>query len=396
MKSGTWTVLFIGIITLCALVGMKDIHQPDSVLDYTVYTNNESEYSKDNLSNPSNESVIPESIIFCGKKIEVNWLIKYYIHYYMEDEGLHSRVEDIMERSTKYDKMIRQILVEENVPDDLFYLAAHESGFQTDAHSTAGASGLWQFMKNTGSLMGLQRYNELNWDERKDIERSTHAAVRLLKSLYQGGVVEYRDWLLSMAAYNVGPVRVNKAVEDYETRDYWKLKGLPFETQRYVAQIIAMKILMENPTRYGFYPSYEPAVRYEKISFKSNYALSIEKIAELAETSPLEIEIRNPAIKNVLPGRHEITLYLPPDSKEIFLSNYYSYADRRDKLKNWRRRGLDYIVRPEDTIEDVAKNFNIDISEIYYYSPSRKKWYRRSSWDMPLISGEHLKIAVKK
>src|SRR5215469_16358429 len=139
-------------------------------------------------------------------------------------------LESALARSGRYDDMIRRILKQEGVPQDLIYLAQAESGFHPLAVSRAGARGMWQFMGSRAKGYGLER----SWwvDDRQDPEKATRAAARHLKDLY----AQFGDWYLAMAAYNSGPGTVQSAVKRTGYADFWELyrrNVLPTETRNY-------------------------------------------------------------------------------------------------------------------------------------------------------------------
>src|SRR5579859_515955 len=169
-----------------------------------------------------------------------------YISYF-SNRG-RGTLERALARSGLYHDMIRRVLKEEGVPQDLIYLAQAESGFHPLALSHAGARGMWQFMASRAKGYGLER----DWwvDERQDPEKSTRAAAHHLKDLYS----EFGDWYLAMAAYNSGPGTVQSAVKRTGYADYWQLykrNVLPKETRNYVPIILAVTIMAKNPSQYG-------------------------------------------------------------------------------------------------------------------------------------------------
>jgi membrane-bound lytic murein transglycosylase D len=149
--------------------------------------------------------------------------------------------------SGKYCPMMRRIFREEGTPEELAYLSMPESGLRTDARSWARAVGLWQFMKGTGSMYGLRS----NWwiDEIRDFEKSTRAAARHLKDLYN----EFGDWNLVLGAYNAGPGRIFRGMRRSGSNDFWEMRRhLPRQTRNYIPQYIAVARIVLNPEKHGF------------------------------------------------------------------------------------------------------------------------------------------------
>ncbi len=150
-----------------------------------------------------------------------------------------------IKRATRVFPTIERILKEEGVPEDMKYLCVIESGLQC-ATSPAGAQGYWQFMKATGQKYGLEISDEI--DMRNDLEASTHAACRYLKSLK----ARFGGWTEAAAAYNCGENGLGKRLDNQHQTSYYELM-LNQETQRYVYRILALKLIMQHPQDYGFY-----------------------------------------------------------------------------------------------------------------------------------------------
>jgi hypothetical protein len=150
----------------------------------------------------------------------------------------------LLKRANKYFPILEPLLKKYNLPDDFKFLALAESGF-TDETSSAGAAGMWHFMRTTGKEYGLE-IND-NVDERYNIEKSTKVAAEyLIKSKEKLG-----SWTLAASAYNAGNYGISRRLEAQEVTNYYDAK-LPNETERYVFRILALKEIISNPKKYGF------------------------------------------------------------------------------------------------------------------------------------------------
>jgi membrane-bound lytic murein transglycosylase D len=150
----------------------------------------------------------------------------------------------LLKRANKYFPILEPLLKKYNLPDDFKFLALAESGF-TDETSSAGAAGMWHFMRTTGKEYGLE-IND-NVDERYNIQKSTKVAAEyLIKAKENLG-----SWTLAAAAYNAGNYGVSKRLESQQVNNYYDAK-LPNETERYVFRILALKEIISNPKKYGF------------------------------------------------------------------------------------------------------------------------------------------------
>jgi membrane-bound lytic murein transglycosylase D len=154
-----------------------------------------------------------------------------------------------LEKSTKYMPLLQSELKKAGLPTDLAYMVMIESGFSATAVSSAQAVGPWQFIESTGKGYGLEK----NWwlDERRDIKKSTQAAIRYLKDLKQ----EFGSWYLVAASYNMGENGLRRQIKKHGTSDYWELvrrNALPQETQDYVPKILAALMIAKAPNLYGF------------------------------------------------------------------------------------------------------------------------------------------------
>lgn len=161
------------------------------------------------------------------------------VNTYWQSNGLL-----LFKRANKYFPIIEPLLKKYGLPDDFKFLALAESGF-IDETSTAGAAGMWHFMKATGKEYGLEINS--NVDERYNIELSTKVAAEYLKESKE----RFGSWTLAAAAYNAGNYGVAKRLETQQVDNYYDAL-LPDETERYIFRILALKEILNNPEKYGF------------------------------------------------------------------------------------------------------------------------------------------------
>ncbi|MCM2322068.1 MAG: transglycosylase SLT domain-containing protein [Oligoflexia bacterium] len=179
--------------------------------------------------------------------ITVNSRVEYWVDYFTGRGRPH--FEKYLERSEYFIPYIEPILKQNGMPLDLVYLAMIESGFNNHARSHARAVGPWQFISATGKRYGLM----VNWwvDERRDIRKSTLAAVEYLNDLYR----MFGAWELAAAAYNAGENKVARGIQRFGTKDFWVLSRQRFfrpETRDYVPKIIAAALISKNREQFGF------------------------------------------------------------------------------------------------------------------------------------------------
>lgn len=190
---------------------------------------------------------IPEKIIFCGESVPLdNPDVKERLEKALIKEmNLHGAMVLNFLRSGRYLLLIEEKISQYNLPLDIKYLPSVESDYNPLARSYKGAVGPFQFLRGTAKDYRL-RVGRLV-DERKDPEKSVEAALGFLKDLYE----EFGSWPLAFAAYNSGQNNIRKALERQRVTSYYDL-FLIEETEAYVFRIIARKLIMENPERYGF------------------------------------------------------------------------------------------------------------------------------------------------
>lgn len=255
-----------------------------------------------------------------------------------------------LERSGRYEKMIKDVLRKKNMPEELAYLAMIESGFNPRSRSYARAVGMWQFISATGRYYGLRH----NWwfDERRDIIKSTEAATDHLADLYQ----RFGDWYLALAGYNCNPKRVEYNMRRYRTRNYWKLRRLPRQTRNYVPTFLAATIIANNPDKFGFHVQKHPAIEVDTVTISESIDLNV--IARAVDTSYAFIKEINPAVLRWVtpPGIKDFTLYLPKGKRAVFLERYKSIPD--SQKRSWVR----HRIRSGETLSTIARKYHTSMS----------------------------------
>jgi membrane-bound lytic murein transglycosylase D len=274
-----------------------------------------------------------------------------YINYF-SNRG-HRTLLSGLERSGKYRPMIMRILDEEGVPRELIHLAQAESGFLPRAVSRMAAGGMWQFLKSRGNEYGLKQSQFT--DDRMDPEMATRAAARHLRDLYQ----QFGDWYLAIAAYNCGPVTVERAVERTGYADFWELRSrgvLPTETTNYVPIILAMTIMEKNATEYGIEGfQLDPPLEYDTVQTTGPTSLTL--IADILDMPVPELAELNPAsLRGKLPENYP--LRVPKGtSNQLMAALQLIPASRLDA---WRM----HRVVAGDTLASIGKRYNVTPSAI--------------------------------
>mgnify|MGYP005841638299 CR=1 FL=1 len=262
-----------------------------------------------------------------------------------------------IERSKKYFPMIERILKEEGVPEELKYLAMIESGLNPSARSWAAAAGMWQFIRATGSVYGL----EVNWwvDERRDPEKATRAAARHLKDLYN----IWDDWHLAMANYNVSPRRLKSAIRSAGgEKNYWSAYPyLPRETRGYVPGYIAATIVATNAEEFGFRSDYDNIKPYDYDLVEVDGLIKLDLLAEAGGITVSKLKEHNPELLRwATPPGEDYPLKLPVGTKEAFLENYENIpkSDRTSEI-------VVHQVSRGETLGRIAQKYGTSVRSLY-------------------------------
>ncbi len=270
--------------------------------------------------------------------LQYNSIVHSFVDYFIYKKP--SFTKKMLERKNFYFPIFEKYLAKYNMPDELKYLAMLESGLNPKAISHAKAVGLWQFMKPTGKDFGLKVDEYV--DDRMDIEKSTEAACKYFRQLYN----IFGDWELVLASYNTGPGNLRRAIRRAgNITNYWQLHPyLHRDTRAYVPQFTAIMYMMHHADEYGIFPeeTLEPMM-VEKVYIDG--FLDLETFSNASGISIDEIQKYNPSIlKGVLPAHSRgFELKIPVENYAFFEAN------RQMILDSAQKRSGDRIIYASNT-----------------------------------------------
>lgn len=359
---------------------------PDSLVADTLFFEQTLE-GLDNLSCAIQDTVFPELTDSAYKarlqalpfiiEMPYNQVVKSFIQRYTQ--RMPKQLAALQQRADCYFPMFTDVLGKHELPYELCYLPVIESALNPTAHSPVGAAGLWQFMPSTGRLYGLE-INSLV-DERMDPYKSTEAACRFLKSLYN----TFGDWNLAIAAYNCGPGNVNKAIHRAGgKRDFWSIYPfLPRETRSYVPIFIAAAYSMNHARLHGVCPA-ELDITIASDTIMTSKRLHLKQVSDVLAIDLTELRRLNPQyMQDVLPGNKPYALCLPEEEVTNYIDREQEIlAYMADSLINNRRAEIDlaqqtslnggyringvtyYKVKRGDNLGAIAKKFHCTVKQL--------------------------------
>ena len=281
----------------------------------------------DDVEEPLLEDVNLPSSVMATFPMEINRAVEAQLQFLLRKTG-HLRT--VRQRAETYFPMIEQVLAEEGVPDELKYLAVIESALNPNAHSWAGAGGMWQFIPATGRASGLTVTRE--FDERLDPEAATRAAARHLLELYD----MFGDWQLAISGYNCNPAKIRRELRAAEQRlgrkaTFWDIYNhIPRETRGYVPAFIATALIMSNPDAFNL-PPVQPGPRYEFDLVPVRGGTTLAAVAESAGTDLQALRALNPALRQSRTPQGRTYMVRVP------AGHYTRYAGRLDRLGSTAR-----------------------------------------------------------
>lgn len=287
-----------------------------------------------------------------------------HIQYF--NSSIRDRFHKWLIRLGRYRPMVESVFAEFGLPLDLAYLSLVESGFNPRAYSRARATGPWQFMKGTARLYGLK----VSWwvDERRDPIKSTVAAARYLRDLYD----LFGNWPLAMAAYNAGEGRVGRALRKTDGESFYEIARSRYirrETKEYVPRFMAATIIAKNPDQYGF-PAFLPDPhQFEEVIVSR--PLHMRDISKATRIPFGELRSLNPELRRYVtpPRDKEYHLKVPVGTGEkvaSILDQIPSYKKSTPpRLKKGQKvpKGW-YRVRWGDSLWKIARRFRTTVREL--------------------------------
>lgn len=261
-----------------------------------------------------------------------------------------------LERSEYYFPMMLDIFEDEGVPKELIHLSMIESGLVPTARSWAAAVGLWQFIRATGAVYGL----EVNWwiDERRDPVKSTRAAAQHLRDLHD----VWGDWHLALANYNLSPRGLRRAINAAGgVEDYWvAYPYLPRETRGYVPGYIAATIIATNPEEFGFeVPNTGNVYDFDVVEVDG--LMPLEDLAEAAGISVQELRRYNPELLRwATPPGGKYPLKLPTGLEEDFIAAYQEIP-QENRVSDVAM----HTVSSGETLGFIARRYGTSVRALY-------------------------------
>lgn len=307
------------------------------------------------LNDPQAPEVVDQEIE--NIPTEVNPMVDKWLDYFQGRGRRH--MERYLARSTRYEKLMKKVLRENGLPEDLFYIAMIESGFSSSAVSHAAAVGYWQFIRGTGKRYGLEISKLV--DERRDPVLATQAAAEYFKGLYS----VFGSWYLAMASYNVGENRVLREVRKHQTRDFWELvrkSRLPKETLNYIPKYIAAKMIAKDPATYGFSEiDYLDPIEFDTVTLEKSVNLRV--MAEKMNFNYEDFKALNPKFKGEVASLKKSTLDLriPVGQKELAIqAASESVAESVEFIADVDTQA--YKIRRGDNLGAIARRFRTTVA----------------------------------
>jgi membrane-bound lytic murein transglycosylase D len=290
-------------------------------------------------------------------------LTRHYIRQYSTPQGL-AWLDAVMDRGGPYLAFIRKEIEARGLPPELIYLPVVESQYLASALSRSGASGLWQFMKNS---IGPFDMKVNDWmDERRDFWKSTQGALRKLEENYR----HLDDWALALAAYNTGLGAVNRVIRSSGIRDYWLLsekKLLRTETVHYVPKLLAVAHILSHSRRFGILPRWPQDPQWVRVAVDRSADLDILAAEAGMDADTLKSANRELAFNVTPPGGNYYLKVRAGDAEKV-----HAVLARKDLplVKYYF-----HTIRSGDTLLALAHHYGITVAQILEANPGTQARY---------------------
>jgi membrane-bound lytic murein transglycosylase D len=310
---------------------------------------------------------IPGPLDFCGESVALDIQD---VRERLEKEMLlilwdRPQIALWLKRSGRFLPIIEKMLEAQNMPSDLKYIAIIESALRPHAGSKKGAIGFWQFIEATGRKHGLTINSEK--DERRNIFRSTEAAISYFKQLYE----IFGSWTLAAAGYNMGEQGLQSEILAQRTDNYYHLY-LPLETQRYVLRAICAKIICSAPDAYGFHfttADIYPPLQFDRIRLECFQETPISIVAQAANTYFKMIKDLNPEIRGHFLAAGSHWILVPVGAADGMQARFKALADQW--LAESRERV--YVVQEGDNLSAIAESFDVPLPALIIWNRLENK-----------------------
>ena len=322
---------------------------------------------------PTDSIPVFEDSVIESRLQEMNKHTPFNLHYNKSVQAEINRyantyrkhVSQMLGKAQFYFPLFEEILDQYDLPLEFKYLAIVESALKPHARSRSAATGLWQFMYNTGKIYDLKVTSYV--DERSDPIQSTIAACEYFTFLYK----MFNDWELVLASYNGGPGYVSRAMRRTGAKDYWSVRPfLRSETQRYVPKFIAVNYIMKHAAAHNIFPTPYPYLQAETDTISIRQSMQFETLSESLNIDIEVLKELNPMYKKgLIPvGKNQTKLLkLPRQKMGLFIANEEQiYAISKEKQKPYIEEDEPIIhrVKKGEYLGKIAKEYNTSVSRL--------------------------------
>ncbi len=310
-----------------------------------------------------------------------NKYVQRNIDFYTKSKVGQLNLKGNFERSSKWFPMFKKYAKEVGVPEEVIYIPVIESSLKSNAVSHASAVGMWQFMRSTGSMYGLNNPPSIWLDERRDPEKATKAAMKHLLDLY----LAFGDWHLAFAAYNCGQGCVSRGIKRSKVTDenicFDSIRHkLPKETRHYVPRYVAVVKLFSDPKKYGIdIDEFEFEKEYTYDTFHLDTAISLYGLAKCADITEEELKSLNPELIKPCTPTEGYDIKIPSGTKGLFSMKFAQLSDI-DKEPFHK-----HVVKKRETVTKLSNKYGISTKDIVILNHLTNKKARLKRGDTLLI-----------